>query len=102
MLLELVGVTLGALVSLPAEQDLLQMIKLYLLGRGNDPELSARRGRTLKDHKLAWEPGLLSVQVHNTIGVIRIPGLNRRLRDALGAFVSGDQPPLGLRRRMSR
>ena len=102
MLLELVGVTLGAQVSLPAEQDLLQMIQLHLLGRGNDPELSARRGRTLKDHKLAREPWLLSVQVHNTIGVIRIPGLNRRLRDALGAFVSGDQPPLGLRRRMSR
>ena len=102
MLLELVGVTLGALVSLPAEQDLLKMIKLHLLGRGNDPELIGRRGRTLKDHKLAREPGLLSVQVHNTVGVICIPGLNRRLRDALGAFVSGDQPPLGLRRRMSR
>ena len=102
MLLELVGVTLCAQVSLPAEQDLLQMIKLHLLGRGNDPELSARRGRTLKDHKLTREPGLLSVQVRNPIGVIRIPGLNRRLRDALGAFVSGDQPPLGLRRRMSR
>ena len=79
MLLELVGVTLGAQVSLPAEQDLLQMIKLQLLGRGNDPEFIGRRGWMLKDHKLTREPGLLSVQVHNSIGVIRIPGLNRRL-----------------------
>jgi len=52
LLLELVGITLGAQVSLTAEQDLLQMIQLQLLSRGNDPELIAWRGWTLKDHKL--------------------------------------------------
>jgi hypothetical protein len=82
LLQELVGITLSAQISLSAQQYLFQMIELKLLCWGYDPDLIALRG-PLKDHQLVGQPRLLSVQVHHTIGVIRIPGLNRCLRDAL-------------------